>query len=62
MKTGARTFELEVGLPFWAMILYFVFRDRVSSLVLVLLVIVMARSSCLCPTCAVRRLRGIFGG
>ncbi len=31
-----------VGLPLAAMIIYFVFRDQVSSLVLVLLVVVLA--------------------
>ncbi|MCA1716498.1 MAG: hypothetical protein LC781_06400 [Actinobacteria bacterium] len=36
------TFELGVGLSLAALILYFVFRDRASSLVLVLLVVVLA--------------------
>ena len=39
---GAGIFELGVGLPLAAMIIYFVFRDQVSSLVLVLLVVVLA--------------------
>jgi multisubunit Na+/H+ antiporter MnhG subunit len=39
---GAGAFELGVGLPLAAMIIYFVFRDQVSSLVLVLLVVVLA--------------------
>jgi len=38
---GVGTFELGVGLLLAALILYFVFRNRVSSLVLVLLVAVL---------------------
>ncbi len=39
---GVGTFELGVGLPLAAMIVYFAFRDQASSLVLVLLVVVLA--------------------
>ena len=39
---GAGTFEVGIGLPFAALNLYFVFRDRVSPLVLVLLGVALA--------------------
>ena len=39
---GAGTFEIGIGLSFTALNLYFVFRDRVSRLVLVLLVVALA--------------------
>jgi hypothetical protein len=39
---GAGNFEVGIGLPFAALNLYFVFRDRVSPLVLVLLVVALA--------------------
>ena len=39
---GAETCELGIGLSFAALNLYFVFRDRVSPLVLVLLVVALA--------------------
>ena len=38
---GAGTFEVGIGLPFAALNLYFVFRDRASPLVLVLLVVAL---------------------
>ncbi len=39
---GVGTFELGVGLPLAAIIVYFAFRDQASSLVLVLLVVLLA--------------------
>jgi hypothetical protein len=39
---GVGTFELGVGLPLADLILYFVFRNQASSLILVLLVVVLA--------------------
>ena len=39
---GAGNFEVGIGFPFAALNLYFVFRDRVSPLVLVLLVVALA--------------------
>ena len=39
---GAETCELGIGLSFAALNLYFAFRDRVSPLVLVLLVVALA--------------------
>ena len=39
---GVGTFELGVGLSMAALILYFVFRDQVSPLILVLLVVVLS--------------------
>ena len=39
---GAGNFEVGIGLSFAALNLYFVFRDRVSPLVLVLLVVALA--------------------
>ena len=39
---GAGTSEVGIGLSFAALKLYFVFRDRVSPLVLVLLVVALA--------------------
>ena len=38
---GAGTFEVGIGLSFAALNLYFVFRDRVPPLVLVLLVVAL---------------------